>query len=283
MAYTYSLVAPSPPWLSITTVNSQGVITGDKNQVPATGYQGTYRVRVWDGASEAFIQGPIDIGPRVNAGGESLYQIDYQQSESIAWGVAVGGGFGDVDSGGGTTTGDFENMAFNFSATGALLSTKPTAAGTEGEVRHEARKETFSDQSFLGGTDTRITVSGVGVIDCTIKRSAIWQYSTAAGGGFSGEWFLVNANPIEIEVTAIDGNPPIELPLFSPRLLGLKADAIEQIAYIKHYQPSSTYEVAGSARWVAFMTTNSLAVPVGASGAPYWDWGKANQDTFIYS
>jgi hypothetical protein len=300
MAYTYSLVAPSPSWLSIATVNNQGVITGDRAQVPSTGYQGFYRVRAWDGINEEFIQGPIDIGPRVDGAGLPLYGqaaigrsvitigADIDQSTistpfipiSGASVITIGLEAGvslistAISTGGG---GGGDDMVMDYQATGARLSTKPTTAGAADAVINAVRVQEFLDQSafFLG--NNAIAATNGDTVECKITRNAIWHSRVYFSGvGNSQEWLLAAAGEIIVEIKKIGGNEIGYLWSGTPTNLGIVPDGEGQIATIAHFNPASSNTKASYSRWVAYRTSDTTAMPTGIADQ-YWDWQAAGQ------
>lgn len=176
---------------------------------------------------------------------------------------------------------------FDFSQINAQLSTMPAIAGAEGEVRHVVRHQAFQDLSAFGGSDTRIQTPYHGLVGCTIKRSAVWQYSTALTGGFGGEWFAASVSPIEIVVASSNGVAVTETLTVSPEELKIKADVMAQVAYVWYYNTASTGEKSGWTGWrAAKMSDSPELVPVGASGAPYWLWlniGANSYNTYDYT
>jgi hypothetical protein len=301
MAYTYSLVAPSPHWLTIATVNNQGVITGDRAQVPATGYQGFYRVRAWDGINEEFIEGPIDLGPRVDGAGLPLYGqeaigrsvitigADIDQSTistpfvplSGATVITIGLQAGvslistQITTGGGGGAGD--DMVMDYQVSGARLSTKPTTAGAADAVINAVRVQSFADQSEFGLGNNAIAATNGDSVECKITRNAIWHsrvYFSAVGN--SQEWLLAAAGEIIIEINKINGSIIAYWWSTSPTNLGIVPDGEGQIATITQFNPAASGTKAGYSRWVAYRTSDITAMPTGIADQ-YWDWQAAGQ------
>lgn len=301
MPYTYSLVPPSPPWLSIATVNNQGVITGDRAQVPATGYQGIYRVRAWDGVNEEFIEGPIDLGPRVDGAGLPLYGqgaigrsvitigADIDQSTISTPFVPVSGASvitiglqagvsvisTAISTGGGGGAGD--DMVMDYQTTGARLSTKPTTAGAADAVTNAVRVQSFVDQSAFGLPNGAIAATNGDSVECKITRNAIW-HSRVYFSGFSNsqEWLLAAAGEIIVEIDTIGGNAIDYLWSGTPTYLGIVPDGEGQIAMITHFNPAASGTKAGYSRWVAWRTSDTTAMPTGVADQ-YWAWQAAGQ------
>jgi hypothetical protein len=295
MAYTYSLVAPSPPWLTISTVNNQGVITGDRNQVPATGYQGFYRVRAWDGINEEFIQGPIDLGPRVDGAGLPLHGQDAIGRSVIEIGATIdqstistpfipisGASVITIGLEAGVSVvstliaaggGGADDMVMDYQSSGARLSTKPTTAGVADAVINAVRVERFYDSGV--GVNTSITANG-DLIECTISRNAIWQSHVYFSGiGNSQEWLLASAEPIVINIEKVGGLVVGFVWGGSPTALAVIPDAEGQEAIITHFNAAATSTKSGYSRWVAHHTDNNTGMSTGVAGQ-YWDWQPAN-------
>jgi hypothetical protein len=87
MPSTFSKVAPTPSWVTVSASGLMSIVAG---QVPAIGYQGTARISVTDGFATATIDIPINIAARVDGAGQSLYETDFIRTHSIAWKGDIG-------------------------------------------------------------------------------------------------------------------------------------------------------------------------------------------------
>ena len=294
MPYSYSLIAPSPPWLSIATVNNQGHISIDRLQVPAIGYQGTARVRVSDGAATADIDIPIDITGRVDNAGNSLYAVDSIIANVIEIGATAGLGLtltpyavptyitigavagiqivNTVIAGGGGGAGD--DMVMDYQVSGSRNSTKPATAGLNDAVINAVRKERFFDTGF--GVNTAIAATNGDTIECTIDRNAIWHSRVYFSGfGNSQEWLLASAGNIEITIEKVGGAVVGYLWSGNPRDLAIVPDGEGQMATIQHFNLAGG-TIAGFSRWIAHRTNENTGMPTGNAGQ-YWDWISFNQ------
>lgn len=279
MPYTYSLVPPSPSWLSISTINNQGVVTANKSQVPIAGYQGTIRVMASDGTNTQFIDRPIRITAKgsyapsykllevIESGSiASSAMIDFSPSEPVVIATTAIASSAMIDtvqtiSG---PTGDWDNMALIFETTNSQLSTKPSATGTAGEVRNVWRRQQFVSFLASGLTNTQSNE----VLDCTIERSQVWQWRDQ-GAGF-GEWLLTTQNEIFLDITAVDGTPIEFMYGSNPRNLGIRADFVGQ--RITYRQASQTaFGEWGYSSYRARITTSNTGLPTGVANR-YWDW-----------
>ena len=154
-------------------------------------------------------------------------------------------------------------MTLQFETTNGQLSTKPSAAGTAGDVVNVWRRQQFV--SFLGGG---LTNSNGEVLDCKIERSQVWQYHDA-GGGF-GEWLLTTQNEIFVDITAVDGSPVEFMYSANPTDLGIVPDFVGQRCTYRHASQTA-YGEYGYSSLRARVTTTNTGLATGTPGQ-YWDW-----------
>jgi hypothetical protein len=84
MAYTFSLLSPTPAWVTIDPAT--GTVTTNPAAMPLAGHVGLIRVQCTDGANTAVITSPINLQPAY------VVAVDYREITSIDWRLSLRSG-----------------------------------------------------------------------------------------------------------------------------------------------------------------------------------------------
>jgi hypothetical protein len=84
MAYTFSLLPPSPPWLTINPAT--GAIIANAATMPPAGHIGQVRIQCTDGVNTTVIASPVSLQPAY------IVAVDYRETKSIDWRISLRSG-----------------------------------------------------------------------------------------------------------------------------------------------------------------------------------------------
>lgn len=281
MPYTYTLISPTPAYVSINNSTGEGVV--DLTQAPAAGASEVIRVEATDGAATETIDLLLTVLASPIYGVNYTFETLTETLMTLSVESEVAGATietettltlsveSEVDPATATPTGDGLFDMPSELITNPLIQGTPAAAGTNLENKH-----TFGSVNYVNAfPDTRLTEAGTGSrYGGTLKRSEVWVYQAGIFGG--GAWESGCIGHIDFQVTDIDGAAPNANPPANPGDLGIVPSFVNQVCRMWFVDAGGGAE--GYVNYYAMQQSIVTSIPVAGVANTYWAWlSDANQ------